>query len=485
MSSMDELRAKLSPYRGKAMNKETRDQLAPTLRALLADPGAAEKVSGELANINWTDAVELLSNNWSDIAAPDARNVFVRTLGEGKDDVKTVNTAKVALAASILSVDQDSSFALLDAAFSSARGRYESLRQAFSRYWLRSSKGGAPPYERLTWETMSPLWRREFVKALGAAAKDPGPVDRSKHSLSPSELRQRAGKWLEAIASAIAGDGDDRALLSKLSDDLLMRPAARSPHAAETAGSTGELTERNTDGSPAAENSEPRADTAAVPVGSHPDVSAPPEPRVASDAVRPRSSTQPRGSGQRQLRNAAKHLAQLALDIESQLNQEADAVQARLGEFQKRIDFLETELSSAQNELRRAQKEIENYREKLSTKEEAFDRMQEARDAAESRANQTDTQMQTLRADLADISGRESEARAQLQAEKDNVVKERDLARREAQRVMGEKIAQSLEEEIRTVQEMAKNPASNDAESFLRRVVNEMIERLRTQGVPL
>src|SRR5437764_15191696 len=114
MSSMDELRAKLSPYRGKAMNKETRDQLGPTLRAVLADPDAAEKISGELANINWTDAVELLSNNWSDIAAPDARNVFVRTLGEGKDDAKTVNTAKVALAASILSVDQASSFALID-----------------------------------------------------------------------------------------------------------------------------------------------------------------------------------------------------------------------------------------------------------------------------------------------------------------------------------------------------------------------------------
>jgi hypothetical protein len=50
---------------------------------------------------------------------------------------------------------------------------------------------------------------------------------------------------------------------------------------------------------------------------------------------------------------------------------------------------------------------------------------------------------------------------------------------------MGEQIASTVREELAMLREIEKSPPSGDSEAFLRRVVNELVSRLETQGVPI
>lgn len=477
MSDVGPLRQIVAESRSKQLKREVKERLAPLVQSLVREESQAEAISEELSQLHWTDCVELLAPAWPNIPTV-ARNLYIRALWDRKDEPKMASSARLALAAAIQQTDETSAAALLDLVFNVMRKKVDTLRSAFSRSWLRAARAGdVPPFASLRWEAMGPTWRFELVDALVTAAKESATNGTEKRG-SLSDVRPQLIEWVERLASS-TGDGDTgrlRAMLARLSD----RPPAPVPKP-EHSGTpdTGSMATTSPATPPAAPPPTP-------PKPIDPASSASPSDPPASKAAQPRAEvrTAERG-GDRSLRTAARRLAELSHSLGALVEEEAAAAEKRLAQASAKLKEAELDRQQLQEALAAANGELGKLRGTIASLNQSLDRTGEERDAAQRRVAALETQLATSEARLEAAEARSGELSNRLEGERDHVVKERDLARREARRVMGEQIAATLAEELATFSEIEKTPPSGDGEAFLRRVVNEMIARLETQGVPL
>lgn len=478
MSDVGQLKQIVADTRGKGLRREAKEQLAPLLEVLVQQESHAEAVCDELSQLNWTDGVDLLARAWPSIPGA-ARNVYIRTLWDRKDEAKTVSSARLALAAAILQTDESSAAALLDLVFNVMRKKPDSLRAAFSRTWLRAADANSkPPFDALRWEVMGPTWRFDLVEVLVAAAREAAAPGSGKRPNAP-DPRPMLIEWLERLAGSTA-DGDSarlRAILRRLTD----RPPAPAPPATPE-----RAPHHGSNSAPESKAMPPVEPAAAAPKATDAATNAPATEQPTVKALQPRSEGRAaERTDDQSLRGTARRLADLSATLGALIDREEAATQKQLSQATAKLKDSEVERQRIQETLSATTTDLGKLRATVTSLNESVALTSEALQAAQNRVAAIESELGTLRSRLASTEGQNETLQKQLEHEREQVIRERDLARREARRVMGEQIAATLAEELATLSEIEKTPPSGDGEAFLRRVVSEMIARLETQGVPL
>jgi hypothetical protein len=199
--------------------------------------------------------------------------------------------------------------------------------------------------------------------------------------------------------------------------------------------------------------------------------------------TQPRSETS--GTHSTTWKSAVRQISDLAGSLGDLFKRETEEDEKQIGQLSARLEKSESAKKELQHTLEAAQVEVSGLKTKLTALNLSLEDVDNKRTTAEYRVQSLETELKTL---LVRVEAAESKASAtlvQLEASREEAVRERDIVRREARRVMGEQIGSSLAEELKMVREIEKSPLSAEGEKFLRRVVNEMISRLETQGVPI
>lgn len=473
MSQVEELRRFVVEHRGKSLKRESKEQLVPLLGSLLQVEELVESVAEELSQLSWPDCNDLLVSQWAKTSIA-VRNGLIRSLWERRNEPKLVNTARVTLAAALQFTDETSAAALLDLTFNAYGKKIDGLRPIFSRSWLRSSSGQPhAPFTSLRWHKMGPTWRYQLIDLLIAAANEGValPPDKRQGIRDPRPLLQ---EWVTRLATDNV-DGD-KERLHAVADRLKEKGASNSIGAGD---STPQVATAVT-----SESISPSApDVPAVQPPPIEKVNAGPSekaPAVRKDL----GSDDDRGFG-RKLRGLARQLSGLAVSLNEAIENETLAVEKQLGNAVKERSVLQAEKNRLDSMLASERAEQGELRKKVGTLSDSVERLSDERDSANARTKKVENLAENLEKRLAAAATDHAALLKHLESEREQIVKERDISRREARRIMGEQIAATLEEELAMLRELEKTPASSESETFLRRVVNEIVARLETQGVPV
>jgi chromosome segregation ATPase len=143
---------------------------------------------------------------------------------------------------------------------------------------------------------------------------------------------------------------------------------------------------------------------------------------------------------------------------------EARKLREDLARLQKRADGAELAAESLRVELRQA----------AVLRKDAAEQLTEAQN-----------ELVRVREQVAQLGTELEAARQQAAEEREQNRRHTDAERQEAERSFAQRLGEALRHDVLNLKETEQRPPSEDQAKFLRSVVNGMIRRLRTAGVPL